>query len=215
MMIFIYVELCTLTLSMKKNPGFLNAGEDYYEHDLSSIVFGMTFEGYDFHEGNSPAWKYNGQYSTTLFTQKARDLILNHNNDQVTDLSILSNLWWNWYDVLPKSKRDVMTKATDEKIRLCSSPGYTLKVSHDNLAFVEKPQSTFRFVYNLYAYLFLARLNFWHILADYIELIVNRWRHHIQIWFHLNLFCHYLFNFSHSDDILRQYMEVFGTVAVG
>ncbi|XP_053391739.1 arylsulfatase J-like [Mercenaria mercenaria] len=60
--------------------GFLNGHSDYYNHSVK--YKGMN--GYDLFENDHPAniSKYTGSYSTTLFTEKVRDTIQNHNTEK-------------------------------------------------------------------------------------------------------------------------------------
>lgn len=38
--------------------------------------------GFDLHDGMRPAWEYRGQYATRLFTDKALNIISNHNKKE-------------------------------------------------------------------------------------------------------------------------------------
>ncbi|CAN8030581.1 unnamed protein product, partial [Ixodes persulcatus] len=53
--------------------GFLNGGEDYYDH---TILFVST--GLDFWDGMTPVRNESHHYSTDLFTKKALSLIKDH-----------------------------------------------------------------------------------------------------------------------------------------
>ena len=47
------------------------------------VVGNYTMKGYDLHQDEDPVEQYKGQYSTHLFTEKAIDVINNHDKSKV------------------------------------------------------------------------------------------------------------------------------------
>ncbi|XP_072050869.1 arylsulfatase J-like isoform X2 [Amphiura filiformis] len=62
--------------------GYYLGSEGYFNHNRSDSVEGIKMNGYDFHrdvgENLTPAWEYNGQYSTFVFTQEAQNILRQH-----------------------------------------------------------------------------------------------------------------------------------------
>ena len=56
--------------------GFLNGGEDYYTHVLSS----GGWSGYDLRRNETVSTKEKGEYSTFLFAKEAQEVIANHDS---------------------------------------------------------------------------------------------------------------------------------------
>ena len=52
-------------------------------HDSSFSVYGIEMTGYDLRTNTTPAWEYEGRYSTEIFSQKAKDIMQNHDKTKV------------------------------------------------------------------------------------------------------------------------------------
>lgn len=51
----------------------------YYFHKICCLQFLFKlFSGYDLHDKFDSVWQYKGKYSTDVFTQKAEEIIENH-----------------------------------------------------------------------------------------------------------------------------------------
>lgn len=57
-------------------------------------MFSQSVEGYDLHENGKMVYGYNGSYGTDIFTDKARQIIEQHDPNQVTIHSTLSRVDW-------------------------------------------------------------------------------------------------------------------------
>ncbi|XP_042899116.1 arylsulfatase B isoform X1 [Parasteatoda tepidariorum] len=59
--------------------GYYSGVEDYYTHFATSL---SNLTGLDLHDNFENAWSYEGVYGTELYTEKAKDVILNHNTSE-------------------------------------------------------------------------------------------------------------------------------------
>ncbi|KAE8636110.1 hypothetical protein XENTR_v10002846 [Xenopus tropicalis] len=64
--------------------GYWTGGEDYYSHERCYLIttLNITRCALDFRDGEVPATDYQMKYSTHLFTDRAVDLITNHNPEK-------------------------------------------------------------------------------------------------------------------------------------
>ena len=75
---------------LRYNVGFYNGwADDHYSHVLTE----QEFPGVDLHDdvGDvlTPVFSENGTYSTQLFSEKAIEIIMNHNPEQVSGRSLV------------------------------------------------------------------------------------------------------------------------------
>ena len=65
--------------------GYLYAAEDYYSHMHGSGMKGFDhMSALDLRDGEKKADNYTGQYSAFIFTDRAQQLIKQHNTSKVT-----------------------------------------------------------------------------------------------------------------------------------
>ncbi|XP_039257854.2 arylsulfatase B-like [Styela clava] len=66
--------------------GYYCGNEDYNLKTVCGFFHGWKHSGkycgFDFHDDEKPAWSANGTYSTFLYGQRAREVIINHNQSQ-------------------------------------------------------------------------------------------------------------------------------------
>ncbi|XP_054266980.1 arylsulfatase B-like [Macrosteles quadrilineatus] len=60
--------------------GFYNGYQDYYKHTVQASF--TNFEGYDMRFNDTVTWEGVGRYSTDLYTERAADIITQHNTSR-------------------------------------------------------------------------------------------------------------------------------------
>ena len=65
----------------------IDDGEDFGS-TYDETVQKESWEGKDLWENETVVWEHEGEYSTTLFSQRAQDIIEKHNPEQVTFLLV-------------------------------------------------------------------------------------------------------------------------------
>lgn len=70
-------EYTPIYRGFKSHYGFWNGYQDYYNHMVQASF--INYQGYDMRFNETVRWEDIGHYSTDLFTQRAIDIISNHN----------------------------------------------------------------------------------------------------------------------------------------
>lgn len=95
----IFMFGCVVLLFIVSLPcfaGYYTGSEDYYTHQRSYFItpLNVTRCALDLRDGEDPAPMYSGVYSTELFSERAINIIRNHNTKTVILYTSISLSLW-------------------------------------------------------------------------------------------------------------------------